>query len=109
MHPRADVVYIRIEDSNDIVYHSIVVSKMQVAFIKQIIILRQVLNEALILAQLLLHCNNALFLLLSFIHARTDSIIVLRLIYSTTCRFNVYVGHRIALVLKLTTVSSCNQ
>jgi len=70
------VVYIRLEDSNEMIYTSLVASKTCVTP-KWVTIPRLELNGALILAQLLLHCKPALDLPLSSIHAWTDSTIVL--------------------------------
>ena len=102
------VVYIRMEDSNKIVYTSLVASKTRVAPIKRVTIPRLELNGALILAQLLLHCKDALDLPLSSIHAWTDSTIVLAWIQGNPRRFKVYMGNRIAQILELTTIDCWN-
>ena len=90
------VVYLRMEDSNGMIYTSLVTSKTRVAPIKQITIPRLELNGALILARLLSHCKELLDLPLSHVFTWTDSTIVLAWIQGNPCHFKVYVGNRVA-------------
>lgn len=71
------IVYLRMENTNGVVYTSLVTSKTRVAPIKRITIPRLELNGALILAQLLSHCKNVLDMPSSSVHAWTDFTIVL--------------------------------
>lgn len=87
------VVYLRMEDSNGMIYTSLVASKTRVAPIKRVTIPRLELNGALILAQLLSHCKELLDLSLSSVFAWTDSTIVLAWIQGNPRRFKVYVGN----------------
>ena len=70
------VVYLRMEDSNGMIYTSLVASKTRVAPIKRVTIPRLELNGALILSQILSHCKELLDLPLSSVFAWTDSTIV---------------------------------
>ena len=90
------------EDTNGIIYTSLVTSKTRVAPIKRLTIPRLELNGALILAQLLSHCKNVLDLPLSSVHAWSTSTIVLAWIQGNPRRFKVYVGNRVAQIMDLT-------
>ena len=99
------VVYLRMEDSNGMIYTSLVTSKTRVAPIKRITIPRLELNGALILARLLSHCKELLDLPLSHVFAWTDSTIVLAWIQGNPRRFKVYVGNRVAQIMELVPAS----
>ena len=71
------VVYLRLEDSNGAIYTSLVISKTRVALIKRQTIPRLELCGALTLAHLLAHSKSVLEMPMDFIHAWTDSTIVL--------------------------------
>ena len=71
------VVFLTMQDSNGLIYTSLVASITRVAPIYRITIPRLELNGALILAQLLSHCKKVLDLPLSSMHAWTDSTTVL--------------------------------
>ncbi|XP_064396444.1 uncharacterized protein LOC135343372 [Halichondria panicea] len=98
----SSVVYLRMEDTNGVVYTSLVTSKTRVAPIKRLTIPRLELNGALTLAQQLSHCKNVLDMPSSSIHAWTDSTIVLAWIQGNPRRFKVYVGNRVAQIMDLT-------
>ena len=95
------VVYLRMEDSNGMIYTSLVASKTRVAPIKRVTIPRLELNGALILAQILSHCKELLDLPLSSVFAWTDSTIVLAWIQGNPRRFKVYVGNRVSQIIEL--------
>ncbi len=104
----SSVVYLRIEDTNRFVHTSLVASKTRVAPIKHVTIPRLELNGALILAQLLSHCKEALEIPLSSVYAWTDSTIVLAWIRGSPRRFKVYVANRVAQIMDLIPASHWN-
>ena len=95
------VAYLRMEDSNGMIYTSLVTSKTRVAPIKRVTIPRLELNGALILAQLLSHCKKLLDLPLSRVFAWTDSTIVLAWLQGNPRRFKVYVGNQVTQIMEL--------
>lgn len=101
------VVYLRMEDTNGMVHTSLVASKTRVAPIKPLTIPRLELNGALILAQLLSQFKEVLEIPLTFVHAWTDSTIVLVWICGNPRRFKVYVSNRVAQIMDLIPASHC--
>ena len=96
------VVYLRMEDSNGMIYTSLVTSKTR---IKQITIPRLELKGALILAQLLSHCKKLLDLPLSHVFAWTDSTTVLAWLQGNPHCFKVCVENQVAQIMELVPAS----
>ena len=95
----AGVVYLRITDSTDCVYTTLVASKTKVSPIKRLSISRLELCGAQVLAQLLSHVKEALQLPLSDVFAWTDSTVVLSWLAGNPRRFKTYVGNRVSLII----------
>ena len=95
------VVYLRMEDTNGVVYTSMVMAKTRVAPIKRQTIPRLELCGALVMAQILSQCKNVLKIPTEHTYAWTDSTIVLSWLQGNPRRFKVFVGNRVAQVMEL--------
>ena len=95
------VVYLRMVDSLQCVYTSLVMSKTKVAPIKRLTIPRLELCGARLLAQLLHHVQEVFHLPVDNIYAWTDSMIVLSWLVGNPRRFKTYVGNRVSHIVEL--------
>ena len=95
----AAVVYLRMVDTQNNVYVSLVMSKTKVAPIKRLTIPRLELCGAQLLSQLLHHLKALFGLPLNSVHAYTDSTIVLNWLTGSPRRFKTIVGNRIAAIV----------
>ena len=95
----AGVVYLRLVDSTERVYTSLVLAKTKVSPIKRLTIPRLELCGAVVLTRLLQHVKEVYNVPLSNIYAWTDSKIVLSWLTGNPRRFKTYVGNRISLIV----------
>ena len=95
----AGVVYLRITDSTNKVYTSLVTSKTRVSPIKRLSIPRLELCGAQVLTKLLCHVKDILSIPVSSIYAWTDSTIVLGWLTGNPRRFKTYVGNRVSFII----------
>ena len=97
----AGVIYLRMVDSLQRVYTSLVASKTKVAPIKRLTIPRLELCGARLLAQLLHHIQGVFQLPVDSIYAWTDSMVVLGWLVGNPRRFKTYVGNRVSHIVEL--------
>ena len=97
----AGAVYFRFVDTTGCVHTSLVMAKTKVAPIKRLSIPRLELCGALLLAQLLHHCQAIFDLPTEDVFAWTDSTIVLNWMVGNPRRFKTFVGNRVSLISDL--------
>ena len=97
----AGAVYFRFVDTTGCVHTSLVMAKTKVAPIKRLSIPRLELCGALLLAQLLHHCQAIFDLPTEDVFAWTDSTIVLNWLVGNPRRFKTFVGSRVSLISDL--------
>ena len=97
----AGVIYLRMVDTAGCIHTSLVMAKTKVAPIKRLSIPRLELCGALLLAQLLHHCQTVFNFPSEDIFAWSDSTIVLNWLAGSPRRFKTFVGNRISLITDL--------
>ena len=97
----AGVVYIRMVDSDNDAYVSLLMSKTKVAPIKRLTIPRLELCGAYLLAKILSHVKEVLHVPAHNVFAWTDSMIVLGWLDGSPRRFKTFVGNRVSGIMDL--------
>ena len=97
----AGVVYLRMVDTSNVVYVSLVMAKTRVAPIKRLTIPRLELCGANLLANLLDHIKRVLGIPSDHVYAWTDSTVVLGWLSGNPRRFKMFVGNRVSNVMGL--------
>ena len=97
----AGVVYLRMVDTSNVVYVSLVMTKTTVAPIKRLTIPRLELCGANLLANLLDHIKRVLGIPSDHVYAWTDSTVVLGWLSGNPRRFKTFIGNRVSNVMGL--------
>lgn len=95
----AAVVYIRVIDNDGKIYVSLLTAKTKVAPIKQISIPRLELCAALLVTKLLDEIADVLNIPKKYIHAWTDSTVVLAWLNNHPSKWKTFVGNRVAEII----------
>lgn len=95
----AAAVYVRVVDNNGDVYVTLVTAKTKVAPIKQVSIPRLELCGAVLVTRLLVEVAEVLKISKEFIHAWTDSTVVLAWLNSHPSRWQTFVANRVSEIL----------
>ena len=101
----AGVIYLRLVDTAGCIHTSLVTAKTKVAPIKRLSVPRLELCGALLLAQLLQHCQEVFSFPSEDVFAWTDSTIVLNWLAGNPRQFKTFVGNRVSLITDLVTPS----